>query len=77
MAVPGPKHDQQKEARGDSPPVPRRDDSDWSVKLRSSYRFSQKFTGGAKVEFGNRLNQLTDTTRKTREVGFWGEIRFD
>ena len=71
------KHDQQKEARGDSPPVPRRDDSDWSVKLRSSYRFSQKFTGGAKVEFGNRLNQLTDTTRKTREVGFWGEIRFD
>ena len=71
------KQEQQKEARGDSPPVPRRDDSDWSVKLRSSYRFSQKFTGGAKVEVGNRHNHLTDTTRKIREVGFWGEIRFD
>jgi hypothetical protein len=69
--------DRQEQALGDAAPVLRRDDRSFSIKLDTDYKFSSKFTGGAKIEITNRHNVLTETTRKIREVGFWGEINFN
>lgn len=63
--------------RGSLPPMPQQDERTWSVNSKMSYQFSRKFTGGAKVEVSNRKDRLRNTTRKVREVGFWGELRFD
>jgi hypothetical protein len=69
--------DRQEQALGSAAPVLRRDDRLFSIKLDTDYKFSNKFTGGAKVEVTNRHNALTETTRKIREIGFWGEINFN
>ncbi len=62
---------------GLQPPMPQQDERTWSVSSKMSYQFSRKFTGGAKVAVSDRKDKLRNTTRKVRELGFWGEIRFD
>jgi len=51
--------------------------SEWSLSPRASYRFSRRFSGEAHVEIRNIKDKLRGTTRKVREVGITGEIRFD
>ena len=57
--------------------IPRRDQNSWTLVFNSSYKFSRKLTGGSKIEVGNTFNNISKTTRKIRELGFWAEIRFD
>ncbi|HDY88479.1 MAG TPA: hypothetical protein ENH82_10280, partial [bacterium] len=51
------------------------DDSSWSFRPSAEYWFSQKFRGGASMEFKNS-NDLRNKTRKVREVSIWGQIQF-
>ena len=62
---------------GKQRPQPREDSREWSLGARASYQFSRRFRGGAKLEISNREDRLREITRKIREVGIWGEIRFD
>ncbi|MFC1574011.1 hypothetical protein ACFL30_02390, partial [Candidatus Latescibacterota bacterium] len=47
----------------------------WNITPNISYKFSQKFTGGAKIDIKNSVD-LTGKEHKTREVQIWGELIF-
>jgi hypothetical protein len=56
----------------------RRDEQFWSVAPEVSYRFSRRFTGGARMNFKNVKKQAgVPQVRKIREVSVRGEIRLD
>ena len=51
------------------------DDSSWSFRPSAEYWFSQKFRGGASMEFKNSKD-LRNKSRKVREVSIWGQLQF-
>ncbi|MCD6333738.1 MAG: hypothetical protein J7M27_00185 [Candidatus Latescibacteria bacterium] len=62
---------------GDQEVVPRDDRTTWSIKPNASYRFSNTFTGGAKIEVRRARNNLRERVDNSIEVGVWGEIRLN
>lgn len=69
-------HDSQEMAKANEGYVSRSDIGEWSVSPKASYQFSRSFTGGANIVVAQRKDNKTNVTRKTREVGISGEIRF-
>jgi hypothetical protein len=47
----------------------------WSVSPKADYRFSDKFTGGATMDFRNSKD-LTNRVHVIREVSVWGKLVF-
>ncbi|MFA6471216.1 MAG: cell surface protein SprA [Candidatus Latescibacterota bacterium] len=47
----------------------------WSVSPKADYRFSEKFTGGATMNFQNSKD-LTNRVHVVREVSIWGKLVF-
>ena len=62
---------------GDQEVVPRDDRTTWSIKPNASYRFSNTFTGGAKIEVRRARNNLRERVDNSIEVGVWGEIKLN
>ena len=48
----------------------------WKTSLRATYKFSDNFRGEAIIRLENSQNNLTDKTRKTREVRMSGTLFF-
>jgi cell surface protein SprA len=71
------KHNYQAHGVGDEKAVPRDDRTTWSIKPNASYRFSNTFTGGAKIEVRRARNNLRERVDNSIEVGVWGEIRLN
>ncbi len=47
----------------------------WTISPKADYQFSSKFRGGMSMEIQNSVD-MTNKTRKVREVSIWGELMF-
>ena len=71
------KHNYMARSKGEEKLVPTDDRTTWSIKPNASYRFSNTFTGGAKIELRRASNNLRERVDNSIEVGVWGEIRLN
>ncbi|MFH1009323.1 MAG: cell surface protein SprA, partial [Candidatus Latescibacterota bacterium] len=71
------KHNYQAHGVGVEKVVPSDDRTTWSVSPNASYRFSNTFTGGAKIDVRRTNNKLRKRIDNSIEVGVWGEIKLN
>ena len=63
-------------ATGDAERAPISESDKWKTSLKATYKFSDSFRGEGLIRLENNRNNLTDKTRKTREVRLTGTLFF-